>query len=153
MQKALKNKAVIFAVMGSFFSLIGALIFNLLPNSELANGIQYSGEDALWALVFSPVLFFIGGAGFITSMLLDMKNWKKTLHDIAIYIYISAFAFAVIFNFAVSLSYFVTQLSLGFVAPFDGLVYEKAAIVMIIFVIWQFIFSALTVAESLKDSK
>ncbi len=153
MLKALKNKTVIFAVSGSVLSLIGVLIFNLLPDSELANGIQYSGQYALWALAFSPVLLFIGGAGFVASLFLDMKNWKRTLPDTAIYMAVVAFAFAVIFNFAVSLSYFITQLSLGFVAPFDGLIYEKAAIVMIIFVIWQFIFSALTVAESLRDSK
>ncbi len=153
MLKFNKIKAVIFAVSGSVLSLVGVLIFNLLPVSELANGIQYSGQDALWVLALSPILLFVGGAGFVASLFMDMKNWKKTLSDVAIYIAIASFAAAVIFNFAVSLSYFIMQFSLGFVAPFDGLIYESFAIVMIVFVIWQFLFSALTVAEVIRESK
>ena len=149
----LKSKNVIFALFGSILSLAGVLIFNLLPFSELANGIEYSATDALWVLALSPILLFIGGLIFIFALFKDIKNWKNTLCDVAIYVALSAFVAAVIFNFAVSLSYFISQYSLGFVAPFTGLIYENFAVVMFVFVIWQFIFTALTIAETARESK
>lgn len=153
MLKALKNKNVIFALLGSVLSLAGVLIYNLLPFSEIANGIQYSATDALWVLALSPALLFLGGVSFIFAFFKDKKNWEGTLPDAAIYSFTAIFTAAVIINFAVSLSYFISQYDLGFVAPFTGLVYETFAVVMIIFAIWQFLFTALTVAECAREIK
>lgn len=153
MLKVLKNKNIIFSFLGLILSLAGVLIYIILPSSELANGIQYSGADALRVLLISPVLLLIGGMLFIFALLSDIKNWKNTISDVAIYVTDGALIATVIFNFAVSLSLFLVQNSLGFVAPYTGLKYEFFAVVMIVFLIWQFILSALIAIETVRESK
>lgn len=152
MLKALKNKIVALSFIGTIVSLAGALIYNLLPVSELANGIQYSAKDALWVLALSPVLFLVGGVCFITAVLKDRNNWEGTLPAAGVYGFTAMFALSVIFNFAAGLSYFISQYDLGFVAPYDGLIYESFSIVMIIFIVWQIVFSVLAAAEAVRKS-
>ena len=151
MLKALKNKNVIISSSGLILSLIGVLIYIILPFSELANGIEYSGDEALKVLMASPALVFIGGVFFIIALLGDIKNWKNTFSDVAIYAAVIAMIFTVIFNFSASLSYYLTLNSLGFVAPFTGLKYEVFAYIMPVFLFWQLIFTVLFAAESIRD--
>ena len=154
MFKVNKAKTIVLAFAGSLLSLAALLIFNLLPSSQLANGVEHAATDAIWVLAASPVLFLLGGMVFMSAYLKDFKAWKDFLSGAMVKGATGLFAIACIYNVVVSLMYFLSQYKLGFVAPFDGTVYgDVLVIIMTVVTIAQFIFSILGTAAVLRNSK
>lgn len=153
MQNIKKTQTITLAYLGAILSLIGVLIFNILPTSDFANSIDRSGKDAVYLLTASPILVFIGAVVFMLAFLKDYKIWNSFLSGAMVKGATIFFAVALIYNFAVTLSFFISQFSLGFVASFDGLVYEGLAIVTIVIAILQFVFATLASAAILRNSK
>lgn len=153
MQNIKKTQTITLAYLGAILSLIGVLIFNILPTSDFANSIDRSGKDAVYLLTASPILVFIGAVVFMLAFLKDYKIWNSFLSGAMVKGATIFFAVALIYNFAVTLSFFISQFSLGFVASFDGFVYEGLAIVTIVIAILQVVFATLASAAILRNSK
>lgn len=151
MLKLNSKKTILLAFAGSVFSLAALLIFMLLPSSELANGIQYSGKDALWVLVLAPVFSLCGAVNFLYAFLKDFKAWSNFLSKPIFIGAAAVFCGLMIFNFAVYLSYLITQFKLGFVAPYTGTVYDSLEILLIIVSVLQFAVSAAATAIIVKN--
>ena len=81
MAKFNRKLTIVLAYAGALLALAALLIFKILPTSELANGIQYSGTDALWVLVACPVLAVLGAVCFMASFLKDYKIWLGYLSE------------------------------------------------------------------------
>lgn len=153
MIKALKNKNFIISLSGSLLSLVGILIYLILPGSEFANGVQHSASESLWVLALAPAFILLGGILFIVAQLKGIKKLTEVFSDALILSSIVFFALSVIFNFAVSLSLFIMEYKLGFVAPFTGLIYDTLTTVMIVIIIWQFIYTALIAISAIRENK
>lgn len=153
MQNIKKTQTITLAYLGAILSLIGVLTFNILPTSDFANSIDRSGKDAVYLLTASPILVFIGAVVFMLAFLKDYKIWNSFLSGAMVKGATIFFAVALIYNFAVTLSFFISQFSLGCVASFDGLVYEGLAIVTIVIAILQVVFATLASAAILRNSK
>ena len=148
MSKINKKAVVTFAFIGSAFSLAALLIFMLLPTSEIANGIQYSGKDALWILILSPVFSFIGAISFMFAFLKDYKLWKGYLTNFALFGFLAVSAVLLVSNFSVYLTYLISQFDLGFVAPYTGTVFDKLEILVIIVTVLQFTVATLIAVKA-----
>ena len=139
--------SVVLSYAGSLLSLAALLIFKLLPTSELANGIQYSGTDALWVLAVCPVLALSGAVCFIASFMKDYKAWQNFISKEIPFCGAIACILSLAVGFAIYLSYTVTQFSLGFVAPYTGTVYETLGVVVTMMTVNMFVLSTfLTIA-------
>ena len=145
--------SVILAYTGSILSLAALLVFKLLPTSELANGIQYSGTDAIWVLAICPVLAIVGAVCFMASFVKDLKAWKDLLPEELLRSSTIAIAVCLIISVAVYLSYFLKQLKLGFVAPFQGTIYELYSVVVTMMTINQFILSTFAAIAIKRNNK
>lgn len=148
-----KAKTITLAYLGAILSFVGILIFMLLPNSDFTNSVNHSGMDAVKVLTLSPVCVLLGGAIFMFAFLKDYKIWNNFLSDTITKGATIFFIVAVIFNLAVTISFYASQLSLGFVSPFDGLIYESLSIISIVITILQLIFSTLATAAIIRNSK
>ena len=151
MLKSSKTKTILFSLLGSIFALTALLIFILLPTSDLANGIEHSGKDALFVLVFAPVLSLLGSASTIYAFIKDSKIWEKILtKSIVTGITGLSLAFGIL-NLGTYLSYTVMQFSLGFVAPYGNTVFEILSVANIVTVVLHFMFTALITIAVKKD--
>lgn len=146
-----RTKTVTLAFAGAVLSLAALLIYIILPGSELANGIQYSGKQALGVLALTPIFSFVGALNFMYAFLKDHKVWTDILSKPIVISSTVILSVLMIFNFAVYLSCFLTQFKLGFVAPYDGTVYETLEILLIVVTTLQFIFSAFSIAATIKN--
>ena len=144
---------VLLAYAGSILFLGALLIYTILPTSELANGLQYSGTDALWVLAASPVLAIAGAACFIASLAKDFKTWQKFIAKELITGALAGISVCLIASVAMYISNFATQFSLGFVAPFTGTVYETYAIILTIVTINMFILSTVAAIAIKRNNK
>ena len=153
MIQALKDKKFIVSFCGSLFSLIGILIYLILPGSEFANSVQHSAEDSLWVLALAPAFLLLGGILFMAAQLKGIKKLTDVFPDALIISSTLFFALSVTFNFAMSFSLFLKEFKLGFVAPFTGLIYDTFSTAMVVIVIWQFIYSILTAISTIRENK
>ena len=144
---------VFLAYAGSVLFLAALLIYTILPTSELANGIQYSGTDALWVLAASPVLAIAGAVCFIASLAKDYKAWQNFISKELITGALAAISVCLVASVAMYISNFATQLSLGFVAPFTGTVYETYAVILTIVAIDMFILSTVAAIAVKRNNK
>ncbi len=153
MNKTGGKSSVILSFSGAFLSLAALLIFVIIPTSKLANGIEYSGTDALWVLVLSPLFSFVGSAMFIASFLKKFSEWTDTMSKPLVTGMIILLSCLSAFNFIFYLSYFISQIELGFVAPYTGLIYDKLIIAAVAVTIHQFFFSVLALIAKIRDNK
>ncbi len=151
MLRSIRTKTVTLSLAGALLSVVALLIFIVLPNSELANGIQYSGNDALWVLSLTPVFSLIGAINFLYAFLKDYKLWSGILSNTIVKSAALVLGAMMIFNFAVYTSYLFTQLKLGFVAPYSGTVYENLQVILIVFSVLQILFGALSIPATSKS--
>ncbi len=146
-----RTKTITLAFAGALMSLAALIIFVVLPDSELANGIQYSGKDALWVLTLTPVFSLAGAVNFMYAYLKDYKIWSGVLSKNILIGATAVIGSSMIFNFAVYLSYLISQFRLGFVAPYTGTVYENLVVLLTVFTVHQLIFSALSIPAVKKQ--
>jgi hypothetical protein len=152
MAKFNRKLTIVLAYAGALLALAALLIFKILPTSELANGIQYSGTDALWVLVTCPVLAVLGAVCFMSSFLKDSKIWQSYLSEPVLMGATIACGIVLAINLYVYFSYTIDQFSLGFVAPYAGTKYETYDIFVTVMTINQFILSTIA-ALAVKRSK
>lgn len=145
MSKSIRNKTITLAFAGAVLSVAALLIFIILPESELANGIQYSGKDALWVLVLAPVFSLAGAINFLYAFLKDKKIWCEAFSKNIVTGAAFVLGAMMVFNFAVYTSYLIMQFDLGFVAPYDGTVYDSLQYIVGVFTVLQVLFSALSI--------
>lgn len=142
MLKINRKTTILLAYAGSIISLVGLLIFVLLPTSDLANSIEHSAKDALMVFILSPVCALIGSLAFIFATAKDFKVWVKfTEYKSLVTALTALFAAFSIYEIAFFTSYLAEQFSLGFVAPYSGTIYDTLAFVAIIFVALKFVAS------------
>lgn len=153
MKNIKKTQTITLAFLGAVLSLIGVLIFAILPSSGFANDVARPAMDAVWVLLASPITTLIGSVIFMIAFLQSFKGWNDFLSGGIVYGATAIFTCTSIFNIAVTACYFVSQYKFGFVAPFDGLVYESLAIICFVIVILQFAFSALATWAIIRNSK
>lgn len=144
MNKLNRMRTILLTLIGAFAALAAVLVFVLLPTSEIANGIQYSGQDAIWVLAIAPIASIISTLSFVFAYQKDYKIWCDLLSKPVVTGARGLFAVLNIFNLAVYLTYFTKQISLGFVAPYDGTGYEYLAVVAIVIVVIMFLLTALS---------
>ena len=97
------------------------VIYYLVPVSDIANSVNHSVDRAFYLLALSPLSALAACAAYITGGLTDKALVKNSVVQLVIFI-VSSVLLA--FICAVSAAMFFDQLSLGFVAPFDGTVWE-----------------------------
>ena len=153
MKKTSEKSSVILSFTGAVLSLAALLIFVIIPTSKLANGIEYSGTDALWVLVLSPLFSLAGSALFITSFLKNFSTWADTMSKPLVKGMIILLSCMSAFNFIYYLSYFISQVELGFVAPYTGLIYDKLFVAAVAVTIHQFFFSVLALIAKIRNNK
>ena len=151
MSKLNRTKTIAFTLIGSVSALAALLIFLLLPTSELANGIQYSGTDALWVLAISPVAAVISAASFIIAFIKDGKTWSGLLSKPIVIGAAAILAVLNVFNFVVYVTYFSEMLSLGFVAPYTDTIYEYLAIAATMFVVIKLLYTGLATIAAIRN--
>lgn len=151
MPKSIRNNTIIMALSGAVLSVAAFIIFTVLPSSELANGIQYSGTDALWVLALTPAFSLVGAANFLYAFLKNHKLWSRILSKTIVLSASLILGAMMIFNFAVYAAYFFDQFKLGFVAPFGGTVYESLQIIVGVFTVLQLLFGALSIPATSKN--
>lgn len=144
MLKLNRKTTILLSFAGSLLSLAALLIFMLLPTSDFANSIDRPAKDALMVLILSPVLALLGTAGFTFAVIKDFKAWVAFLDFKPLVVGMSAlFGVFGIFNIGTFTAYLAELLSLGFVAPFSGTVYEYLAVIATVFVALKLVFSTL----------
>ena len=147
----LKRNNIRLAVFSAAAALGALLIFLLLPTSQLANGIEYSGKDALWVLVLSPVLSLAGTVSFISVFVKDGKTWNELLCKPIVSGAIALSGAFGLLNFATYISYTLQQFSLGFVAPYDGTAFEYLAVAATVTVVLNFLCSAFVSIATVRN--
>ena len=145
--------SVILTYAGSLLFLGALLIYTILPTSELANSIEYSGTDALWILATCPVLALIGTVCFMAALVKDLKAWQSYISKELFTGAAAGIAVGLVAGFAMYLSNFLTQLSLGFVAPFTGTIYETYAVILTMITIDMFILSTFAAIAIKRNNK
>ena len=153
MLKLNSKSTITLAYAGSLLSLAALLIFKFLPTSELANGIQYSGTDALWALALCPLLAVLGAVCFMGSFLKDYKQWQDMFSKTNFSAATVACGIIFVINIVVYLSLFIKYFRLGFVAPYTNSSYELYEIFVIIMTIHQFILSTFAAIAVKRNNK
>ena len=153
MLKSKNISSVILSFSGSLLSLAALLVYVILPTSQLANGIEYSGTDAVWVLAIVPVASLVGAVLFVSSFIKNFNEWVSTMSRPLVTGMITLLGCMSAACFINYLSYFVTQVQLGFVAPYTGLVYEDFITVAVVVVIHQFLFSVLSTIAYIRSSK
>lgn len=140
----INNKTKLFTFLSFIFSLIGTLIYTLIPSSGFANDVQYSSTLAIKILVLSPLCFI---AAFVLHILVfekDFKTWSKHVDKVILLPVLALSAFGFIFNIISSVILIAEFSSLGFVAPISGTVWAKLGVAMAIFtVLFLVIFGAI----------
>lgn len=129
-------------------SLVGILIYRFLPVSKLANSIEHSGMDAVYALITSPVLAFFALVLFVLSFGMIIKKFSAGPVKNIIVGASGVTAAGLIFNFIAALLFLLKQNKLGFVAPIYDTVWETLLSVMAFVLVFKFI---LFVFEILAD--
>lgn len=145
--------SVIISFTGSLLSLAALLIYIIIPTSQLANGIEHSGTDALWVLALAPAGALVGSALFLFSFLKDYRQWVDTMSKPLIIGMATLLGCMSLFNVALYLSYFIAQCELGFVAPYTGLVYDVLRPAAVAVTVTHFIFSVICTIGALRKSK
>lgn len=138
------SKIVVLNAISFMFALIGMLIYKLIPVSDLANGIEHSPKDALYALLISPIAFFT--AAFLFGLIFkDFKLLQERI-DKAILIPVGLIGEgSLIFSFISTLVFCVDEFKLGFVAPVDGTVWATIGTVITVFTVVFFLITVGTV--------
>lgn len=132
------GKIVCLNVLSFAFALIGTLIYKILPVSNLANGVEHSPKDALFALIISPIAFLVATVLFC----LIFKDFKmlQTCIDKVVLIPVGLISAASLaFSFITSIAFVIDQFKLGFVAPTDGTKWATLGTVIIILTVLLFI--------------
>lgn len=124
------NGGLIFTVVSVICSLVSVLVYRFLPESNLANGIEHSGMDAVYALIASPVFAFLALAFFAVGCIKLHKALTHTFPKLAVIGTFAVISLGLVFNFISSLLYLLKQNKLGFVAPVDGTVWDTLLTVM-----------------------
>ena len=145
MQKSNRNSLVAFSLSGSLLSLAALLIFIFIPTSNLANSIEYSGTDAIWVLALCPAASLIGAVLFMLTFLKNFDEWTNTMSKPLVVGMTILLGCMSLFNVVLYLSYFISQVELGFVAPYTGLIYDKLLTAAIVVTVHHFIFTAISV--------
>ena len=145
MKKSNRKSLVVFSLSGSILSLASLLIYMLIPTSNLANGIEYSGTDALWVLAASPIAAIVGGVLFMLTFVKNFDEWINTMSKPLVIGMTTLLGCMSLFNIALYCSYFFSQVELGFVAPYTGLIYDKLLTAAIVVTIHHFIFTAISI--------
>lgn len=129
---AKKNCGAAYIVSASVsFALIiaGIFIYWYIPVSDIANSIEHSAKDALYLLAISPVCTLIAAILYLVGGLTDKALVRNSVVQRVIFIVSEIILF---FITAVSSAMFFSQLSLGFVAPVDGTVWNTLGIINIV---------------------
>lgn len=153
MNKAKGKSSAVMAFIGALLSLAALLIFIFIPTSQLANGIEHSGSDALWVLALSPAASLVGGLLFILSFVRNINEWIDTMSKPLVTGMITLLALLSLFNLGLYLSYFIFQVDLGFVAPYTGLIYENLLTAAIAVTFHHFIFSVISLIAGIRKCK
>lgn len=109
------------ASAGIVLTAVAVFLYMYVPVSELANGIEHSGKDALYLLAVSPVCALISAVAYTVGGLTDKALVKNSVVQLVIFI---VSALLLLFICGTSAAMFFEQLSLGFVAPTDGTVWS-----------------------------
>ena len=144
MLKLNRKKTISLTLVGLIFALVALIIFMFLPTSDIANGINYSAESAIFLLAVSPVASLISLVCFIFALIKDFNVWSGVLSKGIVISALALFSLMGICNFAIYLSYFILQVSLGFVAPYTGTAYECLAIVAFMVTLHKVLLTALS---------
>lgn len=150
MEKSNNKLSVILLWTGFIFSLAGLIMFKLFPSSDFANSVEHSAKDGLMVFIVTPVLLLLGAAAFITALLKNAATFEKLISHKGLYAATGIFGVGLIFNFAVALAYLISQFSLGFLAPFEGTVYDKLFVIMAVVTALE---AAFSVFATIKISK
>ena len=147
------RRTIILSAISTLFSLISLLIFLLLPFSEIANSIEYSSKIAIGILAASPLFAAVASAGFVCIFLKNRNNWSDFFPGEMLTASTVAVVLVEISNLVIYLKFFISQLSMGFVAPYTGTIYDNLAVVVTMFMIYKLIFTALVIVAVRRDKK
>ena len=140
------NKKSLMALLttGSVLSAIAWFIFAFLPTSELANSIDFSAKTAIFVLAVSPITAILGLVSFVYALIKSCNYWCDYACEQVVIAMGGFFVLMNICNVAVYISYFISQVSLGFVAPYGGTVFENLAIMAVIFTAYNILLTVLS---------
>ncbi len=138
------NKLVLFNAVSFVFALIGTLIYQLIPVSDLANGIEHSPKDALYILLLSPIAFLVATIFFVL-IFKDFKLLQAFIDKVVLIPVFFVGAASLAFSFISSLMFTIDQFKLGFVAPADGTKWATIGTVIIVLTVILFLINAATV--------
>lgn len=109
-------------------TVVSVILYNYVPVSDIANGIEHSAKDGLIFLAFSPVCVLVAAIAYIIGGVNEKAIVKNSVVQLVIFIVSSVL---LLFIFLTSVAMFFEQLSLGFVAPLTDTVWEKLGTVNI----------------------
>ena len=132
------SKTVALSAISFVFALIGTLIYQFLPVSNLANGVEHSPKEALYVLVISPLAFFAAIVLF-GIVFKDYKVLKNHIDKVILIPFGLISATSLLFGFASSLAFTIDQFLLGFVAPINGTKWATIGTVIIVSTVLLFI--------------
>ncbi len=128
-------KALIFALVSWVLLLGSYLTYTIIPVSDLANGIEHSGMDAVYVLTVSPVLVFASLIMLALTLFLNKDYLFKLTDSKIMLIAFGINAVMTIISIVFSIIFVVSQYDLGFTAPINGTVYENYSVFILVNVI------------------
>lgn len=118
------DKTLLLAAV-SIILLLGAyLTYTIVPVSELANGIDHSGMDAVYVLTLSPVLAFLSLIMLALTLFINKGYLLDLLDNRIVFAGFGTAAAMTVISIVFSIIFVASQYDLGFTAPIDGTVYE-----------------------------
>ncbi len=129
---AYSRKKMILFPLAFFISLGSLLICRYLPTSDFANSIERSGMDGVYAFISSPVLALFCVGVLIFAMAMNRGAFVPVLGKKVYAVLEVLFTALFTFGFASSLAYLIYQWKLGFLAPFDGTMYQTLHDIMLV---------------------
>ncbi len=126
------RKKMLLFPLGCFISLASLLIYRYLPASDFANSVERSGMDGVYAFISSPVLALVALGVFALAMMKNKDTYTALLGKTVYSVLGVGFPAVFAYGFVSSLAYLIFQWKLGFLAPFDGTVYQTLHDVMLI---------------------
>ena len=128
----LKDKKVMLPILLSdILVIISYFIYVFLPESAFANDVSRPGMTAVYIFAAAPVLCLVSAiipAVFFKKIKQAFDEAEKSLLGIAL---CSASLLLYLICFVLELLYLISQISLGFLAPMNGTVYETYSVIII----------------------
>ncbi len=128
----LNYKWLMAIIVSEILVLASYFIYKFLPESTLANGIEYSGMTAVYVLMCAPILCALSLVlYFVSAKKLKpyfFSLYKKAAVAIVLLIPIITTVVSMVFE----LLFVVESFKLGFTAPFSGSVYESYGIFILV---------------------